>query len=308
MSLVPSDRGGRGGEDQGAVPAVVVLDAGGAPLLCLGQDDLLLAIPVQVSGEGAAVGGPHDLRGLAVGDGIPHQGAEGGPHLPADQDVARPGPAQVDVLDGLDLAAHPLDAGVDLVLPLVILLEDHDAQGSVSLRVPEKDHRLLDVVPIHVHQLDGLAVLPAEGGDELPVPLLLVDLGLEVYIGLGGFGQGVHLVHAAKHAAPQPQQTQRQDQAEQHPFCHGAASFPGGRQGRLSRIISSILSYHISAGFPTANLQFATEKLLPRPGSCCIISCDFPRRCDGIGRRSGLKIHRWRQRTGSSPVTGTKPI
>ena len=29
-------------------------------------------------------------------------------------------------------------------------------------------------------------------------------------------------------------------------------------------------------------------------------------RCDGIGRRSGLKIHRWRQRTGSSPVTGTK--
>lgn len=25
---------------------------------------------------------------------------------------------------------------------------------------------------------------------------------------------------------------------------------------------------------------------------------------DGIGRRSGLKIHRWRQRTGSSPVTG----
>ena len=30
-----------------------------------------------------------------------------------------------------------------------------------------------------------------------------------------------------------------------------------------------------------------------------------PCRCDGIGRRSGLKIHRWRQRTGSSPVTGT---
>ena len=33
--------------------------------------------------------------------------------------------------------------------------------------------------------------------------------------------------------------------------------------------------------------------------------CNFCR-CDGIGRRSGLKIHRWRQRTGSSPVTGTK--
>ena len=30
------------------------------------------------------------------------------------------------------------------------------------------------------------------------------------------------------------------------------------------------------------------------------------RRCDGIGRRSGLKIHRQRWRTGSSPVTGTK--
>ena len=32
-----------------------------------------------------------------------------------------------------------------------------------------------------------------------------------------------------------------------------------------------------------------------------MLSC----RCDGIGRRSGLKIHRWRHRTGSSPVTGT---
>ena len=31
-------------------------------------------------------------------------------------------------------------------------------------------------------------------------------------------------------------------------------------------------------------------------------------RCDGIGRRSGLKIHRWRQRTGSSPVTGTTSL
>ena len=31
-------------------------------------------------------------------------------------------------------------------------------------------------------------------------------------------------------------------------------------------------------------------------------------RCDGIGRRSGLKIHRWRHRAGSSPATGTKKI
>ena len=29
-------------------------------------------------------------------------------------------------------------------------------------------------------------------------------------------------------------------------------------------------------------------------------------RCDGIGRRSGFKIRRWRQRVGSSPTTGTK--
>lgn len=30
------------------------------------------------------------------------------------------------------------------------------------------------------------------------------------------------------------------------------------------------------------------------------------RRCDEIGRRSGLKIHRWQQRAGSSPATGTR--
>ena len=47
------------------------------------------------------------------------------------------------------------------------------------------------------------------------------------------------------------------------------------------------------------------------------ISLDFPlgivyntsvvntRRCDGIGRRAGLKIRWWRHRTGSTPVTGT---
>ena len=28
-------------------------------------------------------------------------------------------------------------------------------------------------------------------------------------------------------------------------------------------------------------------------------------RCDEIGRRSGLKIHRWQHRAGSSPATGT---
>ena len=29
-------------------------------------------------------------------------------------------------------------------------------------------------------------------------------------------------------------------------------------------------------------------------------------RCVGIGRRSGLKIHRWQHRAGSSPATGTR--
>lgn len=41
-----------------------------------------------------------------------------------------------------------------------------------------------------------------------------------------------------------------------------------------------------------------------------ILCFDFlnmiPRRCDGIGRRDGLKIHCWRQRAGPSPATGTK--
>ena len=36
---------------------------------------------------------------------------------------------------------------------------------------------------------------------------------------------------------------------------------------------------------------------------CCIITARC--RCDGIGRRSGLKIHRQRWRAGSSPATGT---
>ena len=30
------------------------------------------------------------------------------------------------------------------------------------------------------------------------------------------------------------------------------------------------------------------------------------RRCDGIGRRDGLKIRWWQHRVGSSPTTGTK--
>ena len=37
----------------------------------------------------------------------------------------------------------------------------------------------------------------------------------------------------------------------------------------------------------------------------CTILLERTCRCDGIGRRSGLKIHRWRHRAGSSPATGT---
>jgi hypothetical protein len=36
-----------------------------------------------------------------------------------------------------------------------------------------------------------------------------------------------------------------------------------------------------------------------------VIIIPVTRRCDGIGRRSGLKIHRWQQHAGSSPATGT---
>ena len=44
---------------------------------------------------------------------------------------------------------------------------------------------------------------------------------------------------------------------------------------------------------------------LPSGQSSCIIVAGSICRCDGIGRRSGLKIHRQRWRTGSTPVTGT---
>ena len=37
----------------------------------------------------------------------------------------------------------------------------------------------------------------------------------------------------------------------------------------------------------------------------CAIIKKLIRRCDGIGRRDGLKIRWWRHRVGSSPTTGT---
>ena len=49
-------------------------------------------------------------------------------------------------------------------------------------------------------------------------------------------------------------------------------------------------------GFRQKVLAFSVFVLYNSPCTC---------RCDGIGRRSGLKIHRQRWRTGSSPVTGT---
>ena len=40
--------------------------------------------------------------------------------------------------------------------------------------------------------------------------------------------------------------------------------------------------------------------------ACIILKHDVSAcRCDGIGRRAGLKIQWWRHRTGSTPVTGT---
>ena len=46
------------------------------------------------------------------------------------------------------------------------------------------------------------------------------------------------------------------------------------------------------------------KSLLNFPGGVCIIkNCNC--RCDGIGRRDGLKIRWWRHRVGSSPTTGT---
>ena len=53
--------------------------------------------------------------------------------------------------------------------------------------------------------------------------------------------------------------------------------------------------------------QSPVQKIFSALAKPAAIVYNIPRtcRCDGIGRRSGLKIHRWRQRTGSSPVTGT---
>ena len=55
----------------------------------------------------------------------------------------------------------------------------------------------------------------------------------------------------------------------------------------------------------------------PFPGAFAEYQLHFPKRyaivilicrCGGIGRHKGLKIPRWRQRTGSSPVSGTSRL
>ena len=61
----------------------------------------------------------------------------------------------------------------------------------------------------------------------------------------------------------------------------------------------------MSGASETGNFPARCEKFLLRfPPDCCIIR--QVRRCDGIGRRSGLKIRRWRQRVGSTPTIGTR--
>ncbi len=75
-----------------------------------------------------------------------------------------------------------------------------------------------------------------------------------------------------------------------------------------------LLSYHIFGGNGTLSApqnaqilhEFPPEGLPSGTKSCIIPSRPLFCRCDGIGRRSGLKIHRWRHRAGSSPATGTK--
>ena len=58
------------------------------------------------------------------------------------------------------------------------------------------------------------------------------------------------------------------------------------------------------------NVAARAEKLLTFLFAFAIInnSDRMLRRCGGIGRRKGLKIPRFNDRTGSSPVSGTKSI
>ncbi len=56
-----------------------------------------------------------------------------------------------------------------------------------------------------------------------------------------------------------------------------------------------------------AGLQVIDAKALPgtNAANSRIYRASLKCRCDGIGRRSGLKIRRWQHHAGSSPATGT---
>ena len=72
------------------------------------------------------------------------------------------------------------------------------------------------------------------------------------------------------------------------------------------RFIKSTEIFYIAAGlFFSLNFGIRNKMLASFFILLYTIRAHFCR-CDGIGRRSGLKIHRWRQRAGSSPATGTK--
>ena len=182
----PLGQGGSGGQFHDPVPAIVVLNSqlGFAAALRLGQDDFLLAVAIQVRCQVLAVSAAHDLHRLFFCQGVTHQGVHRPADLPAHQDVHAAASPQVQVVDGLNLAAHPFNPGIDLVFLVFILLENHNFQGVFRGCVPEKRHGLLHAVSIHIHQLNGLPVFPAEGGNVLRASFLLVDLCLKIDIGL----------------------------------------------------------------------------------------------------------------------------
>ena len=51
--------------------------------------------------------------------------------------------------------------------------------------------------------------------------------------------------------------------------------------------------------------RFQMQKFLLENPKKMLYNTQAPCRCDGIGRRDGLKIRWWRHRVGSSPTTGT---
>ena len=78
------------------------------------------------------------------------------------------------------------------------------------------------------------------------------------------------------------------------------ADGPGPRRGAPLPGGRAYICLHINngpGGRGEKGLEFLGRILYNIPVSTC--------RCDGIGRRDGLKIRWWRHRVGSSPTTGT---